>query len=262
MVYTCFASNEKSPAVDGLHGLLTSTDFWSVIFDPIFFISYSGSVVFDQWSLIRYFLLSFWSISLSSDDSWLSWFSIFRVFFEMFYGGGSSKSTPSSSPKLNKRTFIKSPSSPSFSSGLKKKLSFERLKKRSQSFKSVDEELPTRAGITEVRMMIVGPISVRSVRPISARNIGTISVGSVRELVSKPRVSGECSCCSTLPATCCFIRSFSVFLLARFPMSEFLRLISPVLAPFLMDPRQFEQSSHARMALISIFCRKACNSWG
>ena len=68
----------------------------------------------------------------------------------MFYDGGSSKSTPSSSPRLMKKSLNKSPSSPSFSSGLKKRLSFERLKKRSQSFKSIDEEFPTRSGVTEV----------------------------------------------------------------------------------------------------------------
>jgi len=72
-----------------------------------------------------------------------------RVFQAMFYDGGSSRSTPTSSPRVPKRNLNKSPSSPSFSSGLKKRLSFERLKKRSQSFKSIDEEIPARPGVTE-----------------------------------------------------------------------------------------------------------------
>eukprot|EP00795_Rhopilema_esculentum_P016927 gene16927-8416_t len=73
-----------------------------------------------------------------------------KVFQEMFYDSGSTRSTPNSSPKLGKKAiFNKSTSSPSVPSGLKKKLSFERLKKRSQSFKNIEEEAATRTSVTE-----------------------------------------------------------------------------------------------------------------
>ena len=76
----------------------------------------------------------------------------------MFYDSGSTRSTPNSSPKLGKKaTFNKSTSSPSVPSGLKKKLSFERLKKRSQSFKNIEEEAATRTSVTEVSRDICKP---------------------------------------------------------------------------------------------------------
>lgn len=82
-----------------------------------------------------------------------------RIFHEMFYekqDSNSAKSTPNSSPKIGRKQALgKSTSSPTMTSGLKKKLSLERLKKRSHSFKNCEEDVTLRPTVTEVNLSFV-----------------------------------------------------------------------------------------------------------